>query len=276
MFAIRNTFLRVLSAVPLLAGMLACSVKEVRNGCPIYVTVLTDRFMRAGLDDGTLSFSSKELEKREDVSFRSVVGTGYVQALSREYARVGVVSGTDHERFSGTEMRTPYGMQAGLVWAYGESFSVNADEYAVQAEPHKQYCLVQFLFDGKPTAPSDYPWHFRIKAECNGMDVYTMAPLEGEYCCPVGPNAVGEWYGVIPRQKRNNMILEVYTPNSDNEAEGPVDYLIDLGKRFEEKGYDWSETDLQDISVRVGFTSAGILIEVEDWAGVDTYSHVEI
>lgn len=277
MLVIRRTFFRTLcAAAALAAGSVSCSVKEIRDGCPLYVTVLTDRFLRAGLDDGTLAFDSKELEKRNDVDFRSVAGTGVVQALSREYARVGVVSGAEKERFTESSLYTPYGHQAGLIWAYGEIFSVNADEYVVDAEPHKQYCLVQFLFDDRPTAPSDYVWRFRIKADCNGMDLYTLEPQEGAYCCPVGPNAVGEWYGVIPRQKRSNMILEVFVPNAGSETEGPTEYVIDLGKRFEEKGYDWTREDLSDISVKVGFTSAGIHIEVEDWAGDDSYSHVEI
>lgn len=276
MLVIRKTFLPGLCAAALLAGTLSCSVKEDRDGCPVYVTVVTDGFLREGLDAGTLSFDSKELQKQDDINFRSLAGRGYVQALSREYARVGVVSGAEHERFTESGLYTPYGLQAGLIWAYGESFSRNADEYVVDAEPHKQYCLVQFLFDGSSRAPEGYDWRFRIKAECNGLDIYTMEPQEGPYCCAVGPNAVGEWFGVIPRQKRSNMILEVFTPNSDSEIEGPTEYVIDLGKQFEEKGYDWTRKDLSDISVKVGFSSAGVRIEVEDWIGDDRYSDVEI
>ena len=276
MLSIRKSFLQVIGAAILLSGAASCSVKEIRDDCPVYVTVLTDRFVGRGLDDGTLSFDSLELEKREDVSFRSVIGKGYVQPLSREYARGGVVSGAEHEIFTESALHTPYGRQAGLIWAYGASFSAHADEYVVDAEPHKQYCLVQFLFDESPVAPADYKWRFRIKAECNGLDVYTLTPLDGDYCCPVGPNAVGEWYGVIPRQKRSNMILEIFNPEAGSETEGPTEYVIDLGGCFEDIAYDWSREDLSDIAVKVGFTSAGIHIEIEDWIGDDRYSHVEI
>ena len=262
--------------VCVLFGAVSCSVKEDRNECPVWVTVLTDRFVQGGHNDGTLSFHGVEFIAREDMSFLNIIGKGYVQPVPRDYARVAVLSGLENERFSDTNMYVPYGRQAGLVWWYGETFSVNADEYLVEAVPHKEYCLLQFLFDTSPTAPADYKWRFRIKADCSGMNVYTAEPLEGDYCCPVGPNAVGEWYGVLPRQKRNNMILEIFEPYEGSETEGRTVYEINLGERFAEQGYDWSKEDLDDIKVKVGFSAATIQIEVVDFVGDETYSDIHI
>lgn len=262
--------------VCVLFGAVSCSVKEVRDECPVWVTVLTDRFVQGGHNEGTLSFHGVESIAREDVSFLNIIGKGYVQPVPRDYARVAVLSGVENERFSDTNMYVPYGRQAGLIWWYGETFSVNADEYLVEAVPHKEYCLLQFLFDTSSTAPAGYKWRFRIKADCSGMNVYTAEPLEGDYCCPVGPNAVGEWYGVLPRQKRNNMILEIFEPYEGSETEGPTVYEINLGERFAEQGYDWSKEDLDDIKVKVGFSAATIQIEVVDFVGDETYGDIHI
>ena len=262
--------------VAYLLGAASCSVKEVRDECPVWVTVLTDRFVQNGLNEGILSFHSTEQIAREEVSFLGLIGKGYVQPVPRDFARVAVLSGVENEHFSESSMYVPYGKQAGLVWRYGESFSVNADEYVVEAVPHKEFCLVQFMFDEKPVAPSDYRWRFRIKGDCNGMNIYTGDPLEGDYCCPVGPNAVGEWYGVLPRQKRSNMQLEIFLPYEGSESEGRTDYVIDLGKLFEEQAYDWSKEDLDDIRVKVGFTSVEIRIEVVEWDGDYTYKDIHI
>ena len=267
-------FVSGLAAVLLLVP--CCSVKEVRDECPVYVTVLTDRFIQNGQSDGIVSFHASGPIDREQISFLSYIGRGFRQACPRDYARAAVLSGVDRERIDGTALTVPYGQQAGLIWSYGESFSVQADEYRIEAVPHKQYCLVKFLFDEQPRAPAGYPWRFRIKAACNGMDIYTMEPLEGAYCCPVGPNAVGEWYGVVPRQKENNMLLEVFVPDEGSESDGRTEYVVDLGKRFAEKGYDWTAADLADIAVKVGFTSAGLQIEVLDWKGDDSYRSIEI
>ena len=270
---------RIMSIISGLAALLlfpCCSVKEAREGCPVYVTVLTERFIQNGFSDGVVSFHASDPIDRENINFLSYIGKGFRQACPRDYARAAVLSGLENERIDATSLHVPYGKQAGLIWSYGETFSVQADEYRIEAVPHKQYCLVKFLFDDSPKAPSDYPWRFRIKAACNGMDIYTMEPLAGDYCCPVGPNAVGEWFGVIPRQKRNDMLLEVFVPYAGSESEGPTEYVVDLGKRFEEKGYDWSSEDLADITVKVGFTAAGVSIEVLDWKGDDSYRSIEI
>lgn len=254
----------------------ACSVKEDRLECPVYVTVLTDQFVIRGMNEGKVSFSSAHLIDREDISFLTFLRNGYTQACPREYARAAVFSGAENYTIVEDAMQVLPGQQAGLLWAYGETFSANSDAYVIDAEPHKQYCLVQFLFDESPTAPADYAWRFRIKAACSGLNIYTLEPLEGEYSCSVGPNAVGLWYGVIPRQKANELLLEVYLPDSDDEMTGRTDYVIDLGRKFEEMGYDWTAEDLRDMTVSVGFTSADISIRVQEWEGDDSYKNVEI
>ena len=180
-----------LAAALLLAP--SCSVKEERGECPVYVTVLTERFIQNGYSDGIVSFHAAEPIDREKISFLSYIGKGFRQACPRDYARAAVLSGLEYERIDATTLYVPYGRQAGRVWSYGETFSAQEDEYRIEAVPHKQYCLVKFLFGDSAQAPSDYPWRFRIRAACNGMNIYTAEPLEGEYCCLVEPDAAGEW-----------------------------------------------------------------------------------
>ena len=141
--------------MPIASGLAAvlllvpcCSVKEVRDECPVYVTVLTDRFIQNGQSDGIVSFHATGPIDREQISFLSYIGRGFRQACPRDYARAAVLSGVDRERIDGTALTVPYGQQAGLIWSYGESFSVQADEYRIEAVPNKQYRLVECLFDG--------------------------------------------------------------------------------------------------------------------------------
>lgn len=267
---------RAILGLAVLLSAPACSVKEDRIECPVYVTVLTDEFVRMGMNEGLVSFSDERVIDREDVSFLSILRSGYRQACPREYARAAVFSGAENYILVEESMRVIPGCQAGLLWAYGESFSAQSDEYVIDATPHKQYCLVQFLFEDSPTASPDYPWRFRIKAACSGMDIYTLEPLEGEYSACVGPNAQGAWHGVIPRQKSNDLLLEVYLPDADREDPGRVEYVIDLGAKFEAMGYDWTAEDLRDVSVKVGFAAADIRVSVQDWEGDNSYENIEI
>ena len=265
--------------LPLLAEgalCLSCRGKEDRMECPVYVTVLTDRFAQQGLQDGTVSFSADKLLIRDEINFLSYLREGYEQACPRDFARAAVLSGVENSRLSEDNLFVPPGRQADLLWAFGTSFSTEEDAYVLDAIPHKQYCLIQFLFDDAPTAPADYPWRFRLLADCSGMNIYTLEPAEGSYRSVVGPNAVGEWYGVLPRQKANNMRLEVFLPNADDESEGRTDYVLDLGKAFEKQGYDWRQEDLKDITVKVGFSEAGIRLTVQEWEGDDHYHEIEI
>ena len=267
---------RGLLTFAVLAGCMGCTVKEDRMECPAYVTVLTDRFAQRGLQDGTVSFSADRLLIRDEINFLSYLRDGYEQACPRDYACAAVLSGVENSRLSEDRLFVPPGRQADLIWAFGTAFSAETDSYVLDAVPHKQYCLVKFLFDDAPTAPGDYPWRFRLLADCSGMNIYTLEPVEGTYRSVVGPNAVGEWYGVLPRQKTNNMRLEVFLPDEEDPDEGRTDYVLDLGKAFEKQGYDWGQEDLKDIAVKVGFSEAGICLTVQEWEGDDQYHEIEI
>ncbi len=257
-------------------GLLSCTVKEDRTECPVYVTVLTDHFMQKGMNEGTVSFAADRLIKRETISFLTYIRDGYEQACPRNYARAAVLSGVENSVVDDEKLTVRPGCQAGRVWAFGTCFSTDRDAYVVDAVPHKQYCLIRFLFDGNPTAPEGYPWRFRMVAECSGMDIYSLEPIPGRYCPAIGPNDVGEWIGVLPRQRSNNMLLEVFLPDEGSESEGRTEYVIDLGKAFEKQGYDWTAEDLKDIEVLVGFVNAELCLTVQDWEGEDDYENIEI
>ena len=134
-------------AVAVLSCPVSCSVKEDRTECPVYVTVLTDQFLQRGLDEGVVSFAAERPLHREQILFLRYVRQGYEQACPRDFARVSVLSGLDQGELGGQALTFPPGRQADLVWAYATSFSAWADTYVVDAEPHKQYCLIRFLFD---------------------------------------------------------------------------------------------------------------------------------
>ena len=66
----------------------------------------------------------------------------------------------------------------------------------------------------------------------------------------------------IPRQLRNEIVLELLDPSQDSNV--PVS-VIDVGKALESKGFDWEKTDLDDMNVVVDFTRMQAFVEVVDW-----------
>ena len=79
----RNIGVRMLLAAAAVSGAVSCSVKEDRTECPVYVSVLTDRFVEQGLSDGGISFAAARPVSQETVSFLSYVERGYEQACPR-------------------------------------------------------------------------------------------------------------------------------------------------------------------------------------------------
>lgn len=266
---------RLLTSILLLSVCYACSIKENRESCPVYVTVLVDRFVQQGFNDGGISYSSGRDVKRSDISFLSHLREGHTCPCPRDYASVSVVAGMVNSSFRGDTLYVSKGREADPIWSYGESFVSKDEEYLVDAVPHKQYCKVKFSMDGSELG-GDYPWRFRIKAACNAIDLVTSKPIKGDYETIVGPNHIDEWTTIIPRQMSNNMIMEIFLPNEGSQTDGRVDAVVDLGKMFEEKGYDWTAANLADVELRVGFAFASLSISIIDWEQNDKYINTEI
>ena len=93
--------------LPIASGLAAlllllpcCSVKEAREDCPVYVTVLTERFIQNGQSGGIVSFHAAGPIDREEINFLSYIGKGFRQPCPRDYARTAVVSGLEHDFLS--------------------------------------------------------------------------------------------------------------------------------------------------------------------------------
>ena len=111
-----NRIIPIASRLAALSLLLpGCSVKEERGDCPVYVTVLTERFIQNGQSGGIVSFHSAGPIDREEINFLSYIGKGFRQPCPRDYARAAVVSGLENERIDATSLYVPYGEQAGLV-----------------------------------------------------------------------------------------------------------------------------------------------------------------
>lgn len=265
-----------LAAAILLTGV-SCTVKEDRSGCPSYVTVNVDEFIRKGFSEGTVTVRTVRIAEQPALNLLEYLGDGYTTSVPRAPACVSVVSGLDRcaPREGGGLLAAPDGVPFDPVWAYSEEFIPEGDDYLVKALPHKQYCAVHFRLEDVED-PLAYPFVFRLRAATRGMDILTLAPAGDGYVTTVRPNVLGEFTGILPRQADNNMLLDVVLPDSDPDGEGEVYYTVDLGKKFAQKGYDWTKVDLDDIEVTVNFACADVEVRIIGWDRDDSYTDVVI
>lgn len=253
-------------------ALTACSVREDRADCPCYTTVLVEDFLRAGFSAATLSFSSDRLVSREDILLFEYEDEAYVASLERRTNRTSLVAGLDRMQVRGDSLLTPYGFESDPIWLYSEKFFCGGDSYIVRARPHKQYCTLKIVEKGLSVGDRS-SCSFRVKAEYCGIDLYGRQPLKGGFCADAQRALDGSSSLLLPRQGEGGVILlEVFAGS----VLGGEPFVIDVGTKLREAGYDWSLEDLKDVSVTVDYASAEISICIQDWEAENDFNDIKI
>ena len=73
--------------------------------------------------------------------------------------------------------------------------------------------------------------------------------------------AEDKFTAILPRQMDASLVLEV------NDGSETLKNFA-LGEYVKACGYDWSEDDLKDISVRIDYARTKVVVEVKDWSEV--------
>lgn len=261
-----EVFLALLLVLP------ACSVKEERTGCPCYVHLIVDEFLRAGLSEAMVAFSSGGLGHSETLDLSPYEGSSYEKQLPRSQARAAVAAGLENSRLEGEVLKVPYGLEADPLWLYFEDFECEGDDKYLLAAPSKQYCNLTIVVTGMDEE-SEYNCSLQVYAGSSDVELYTGHPAGGKYHATarrVGPLV----YAVrIPRQQGNELLLEISPPPTRNAAEPMV---LDLGDEFRRAGYDWGRHNLMDASAVVDYASADISFDIVDWDIDGSFGDVEI
>lgn len=253
----------------------SCSVKEDRSVCPVFVTLRVDEFVHKGLSEGAVIFGKGEDSYRKKLSFLPIMDDGLTYPCSRSSSAVAVVSGLDKSQYRGDVLCVPIGCEADPLWTYGELFVADADDYIVKAVPYKQYCKIRFTIRGLSDM-LDYPWRYRIKAGCNGLNLLSSQAVEGAFETVVYPDTTNEWYVLLPRQKDSDITLELFLPDGLSDRHGELQYSFSLKSAFEGSGYDWSAKSLEDIAIAVDYTRGEVSVSIDDWEKDDSYSNEQI
>ncbi len=260
-------------AVLLLVSLFSpsCSVKESRSACPCYTSVAVDDFILAGFAEATVSFSADRLLRRETISLQEYEDVGYMIALDRRSNRAAVIAGLDKCIVRGDSLITPYGLEADPIWLFSEKFYCEGDELVINARPHKQYCRLEIVVTG--LSPGDrYDCSFRVKAESCGLDLYGRQALEGEYCAWAQRSSTGDFFVRIPRQAENRLSLELLRTDA---PDAPL-FTIELDRKLEAAGYDWTREDLRDISLEVDYSGTEVKLKIIDWDSDDVFKEITI
>lgn len=259
----------VIAAVVVCLLPLGC-VKEDRMGCPCYLTLNFDRVIT---EDGyfeavtTLTPCSDRAQDQEKINIWDYEGVGYEKKVVKDQVRASVVCGFKNGSFRDDSYIVPKSVQCDPIMAFALSKRCEGERETAEVELHKQFCRIHFRFVGLGSR-SEYPYELRVRADCCGLRLFDLQPVEGEYTAIAVETNSGDLSVVLPRQKVNAVALDLL------DAKAQVAQTVDLGARMEAMGYDWAKADLDDIVVEIDYTLANVETEIIPWD--TTYETIDI
>lgn len=250
----------------------ACSVKEDRMGCPVYVNLNYDKVIAGNRYESSLVSAFDGTPAYLDaVDILPYEGMGFEIACRRGQLRLASAFGYEAFSWDGDVLTVREGVESGPLFVWADKSEALGDLYCVEVVPHKQYSKVNIIVVGLLPG-EDFGYDIRIKAGCNGLDLYELTPVEGGYCALARSRNAAGYEVIVPRQLRNEVILELLEP-SPGHIYAPEDLLgvIDVGKELEAIGFDWKKQDLDDINVVVDFVRMTAAVEVSEWLRDDIH-----
>jgi len=245
----------------MILALLSGCVKEERGACPCYLTLDLEAVIERGEYADAVATLSPCIDGGTDRNLLDLCEYGeygYEKKVMKDMVSISVVCGQGNAVFSGDCMRIPLNSQADPIMAYAENVLCESEKRTAYVKLHKQYCHMRFIQEGEDSW-SQGTYRSRVVAECNGMNLYDLSPVEGVFMAEVVSGEGGVQSLLIPRQKKSALRLDIL--NADGEAIN----VVDLGTAFSKAGYDWGKEDLDDISIRIDYAKAEFEIIVIPW-----------
>lgn len=250
--------MRVVSIALSFLLLWSCSIKEKRSECPCITYIDIDEYVKAGFYEATLSFSSNELQLRNEILLAQSQGGIIELTLPRRQVSNSIVSGIEACSISSNVIKAEEGLEFDPIWLSSKDLDCTADELYIKAVPAKQYCNMTLVVSSYED--EEYTNDLIIKAPCNGVDIYTLKPIEGTYYVKAKKVSNGVFLIRVPRQKDNNSLILEVRSEDDNLLQS-----LNLGQALEKVNYNWNETNLLDLSVLVDYSELGLEVKIEEW-----------
>ena len=239
--------------IPILMCFVSCSVKEDRDGCPCWMTVEMpgpvghdSAFilrLHGNYDEGAMDYAYKISE-----SIKADVGI-----LEYEVPRGSIgVSVVNSAR-----LVVPVGEQMDSLYGFFKPYHTRCESVKCDVELHKEFCTVSFtLVDEHYESPYD----IEVRGNVSGVSPWDLVPVSGAFkYAPVAEEGVYRLR--VPRQVDASLEM-VMLSNQE------IVNRLPLGEYIIRSGYDWTATDLSDVSVALDLEKQQVMVTVSGWDGV--------
>ena len=238
-----DRFLRIL--LPLLL-VPSCSVKENRAVCPCGLTLeLTDLPVRPVVVDVT----------GEGYSLTEVVhaDTVLVLPVPKGEMTVSAVGGALAE--GDGSVRIPVGEEASPLYLFHACVSTDVEQVVLPVTLHKQFCTLELSFKGPPGYGP--PFEVAVEGFYGGWRP-DGSPAPGPFSRRLLPGSDGRAVLRLPRQGDDSLLMHIVFSDQ-------VVRTFALGSYFAAAGYDWTASDLADLTLTVDVSLTSVTISTDLW-----------
>ena len=235
--------------------IVSCSVKEERGDCPCRLFLDLTSVDLVDFSPLSISVISDDgFEYNTDVRYDSYKDTCVVD-VPRSDLNI-VVWGGGYEYLSEEGLEIPYGCGCPPVYIHTNRLSATGEYVYDSISLKKNYCILSVEIDDYKQVDA-----LAIRGNISGFQKFGE-PRHGDFLVTAQPSArsgvLNNFY--IPRQDGAELYLDVIEEGGSSKTFPLHDYI-------EEYGYDWTESDLDDLNLILEYTSSGIIVTICGWSG---------
>lgn len=249
--------IRMMSACLCALLSLSCTVKEVRDSCPcLLILDFSEDEGQAPSPAALMLTDGGQVIWEDVVDVDSVAEEGYSVSVPRTWIHMRLWSG-DEGLVSREGLQIPFGSDCPQVYMYDAEVHADGESCVAKVRLRKNHCVLTVVGKDGGTLP----FGMEVTGNVSGYDV-SGGPCEGKFQCSVGEDG----RVVLPRQTDDSLLLHV-------SGDGTVRTFA-LGQYLSSSGYDWTSSDLEDVTVTLDYALTEIALTVEGWEGVYVYDMI--
>lgn len=251
--------LSIIGAVLLSCG---CSVKEDRGVCPC--RLMLDM---GAVDTSVVRYAELVVTTPDGFCFRDTLDAvsfmdGCIVDVPRGEVGVGVYFGAAGRVDDGGRLGIDYGNECPHVYMHSSRVVARGESAVEEVLMRKNHCIMTIQVQTEKV----FPFRLEAKGKVDGYEP-DGKPSVGNFMYAMYADADGVCQLVLPRQRDNSLVLEVYDDTD-------VLRSFALGEYVAASGYDWSDADLKDITVSLDYALTRVVISVEEWSDEYTFNIV--
>ena len=224
----------------------SCSIKEDRTACPCSLTVeLTDLPVRPVV----LRVTGEGYTMTEVVH----ADTALVLLVPKGEMAVSAVGGALAE--GDGSVRIQEGEDAPPLYLFYADVSTAAEQVVLPISLHKQYCTLELLFKGPPGYGP--PFEVAVEGFYGGWEP-DGSPAPGPFSRRLLPGSDGRATLRLPRQGDDSLLMHIVFSDQ-------VVRTFALGSYMAAAGYDWTDQDLEDLTLQVDISLTSVTISSDMW-----------